>query len=82
MKPQPEKKLFVVGIAIFTDNFQQLEEFFLNLPNEINAAFIIVVLTQSPNFIIRLTQFLEEKTPSKVLLLISSKRSNIIKALQ
>ncbi len=66
MNPQPEKKLFIVGIAIFTDNFQQLEEFFLNLPNEINAAFIILLHTQSPNFIIRLTQFLEEKTPSKV----------------
>ncbi|NES01676.1 MAG: hypothetical protein F6K22_01850 [Okeania sp. SIO2F4] len=66
MKLQPEKKLFVVGIAIFTDNFQQLEEFFLNLPDKINAAFIILLHTQSPNFIIRLTQLLEEKTPSKV----------------
>lgn len=66
MKVQPEKKLFVVGIAIFTDNFQQLEEFFLNLPDEINAAFIIVLHTQSPNLIIQLTQFLEEKAPSKV----------------
>ncbi|MGD1702635.1 CheR family methyltransferase [Dapis sp. BLCC M229] len=66
MKLQQEKKLFVVGIVIFTDNFQQLEEFFLNLPDEINAAFIILLHTQSPSFIIRLTQFLEEKTPSKV----------------
>ncbi|NES65551.1 MAG: hypothetical protein F6K24_09965, partial [Okeania sp. SIO2D1] len=62
MKLQLENQLFVVGIAIFTENLQLLETFFSHLPKQLNIALIIVVQNQSANFPSQLVQLLEGKT--------------------
>lgn len=62
---ETEKQLFVVGIGASAGGIQPLEQFFSNLPDQPNAAFI-VVQHQSPNFKSLLTQLLQRKTTLKV----------------
>ncbi|MGB3510102.1 MAG: CheR family methyltransferase [Microcoleaceae cyanobacterium] len=65
MKSQQENQFFVVGIGASAGGLQPLEQFFSNLPDQPNAAFI-VVQHQSPNFKSLLTQLLQRKTTLKV----------------
>lgn len=61
MESQQENQFFVVGIGASAGGLQPLEGFFANLPDQPNAAFV-VVQHQSPNFKSLLTQLLQRKT--------------------